>query len=49
VADFIKRTSVIEYEPQALARQADDIISLAEVEGLEAHARAVSLRVGGRG
>jgi histidinol dehydrogenase len=44
VADFVKRTSLIEYGPEALARQADKIEALAEVEGLAAHGRAVSIR-----
>ena len=46
VYDFIKRTSVLELSPAALARHAEDIISLATVEGLDAHGRAVSRRVG---
>ncbi len=46
VADFVKRTSVIEYSAAALAAQADAIIALAEAEGLEAHGRAVSVRLG---
>jgi len=44
VADFVKRTSLIEYTPEALARQTDKIVALAEVESLSAHARAVSIR-----
>jgi histidinol dehydrogenase len=44
VADFVKRTSLIEYGPEALARQAKSIEALAEVEGLAAHGRAVSIR-----
>jgi histidinol dehydrogenase len=46
VADFTKRTSFIEYDAEALARQGDDIVALAEVEGLAGHARSVSLRTG---
>jgi histidinol dehydrogenase len=45
VGDFLKRTSHIEYTPAALAAQAADIVSLAEVEGLSGHGRAVSIRV----
>jgi histidinol dehydrogenase len=46
VADFSKRTSFIEYDADALARQGDDIVALAEVEGLAGHARSVSVRMG---
>ena len=44
VADFVKRTSVIEYDAAALKAQADDIERLAAVEGLDGHARAVRVR-----
>lgn len=44
VADFLKRSSVIEYDATALATQADAIIALAEAEGLHAHGRAVAVR-----
>jgi len=44
VADFVKRTSVIEYDSTALRGQAADIERLASVEGLEGHGRAVRLR-----
>jgi histidinol dehydrogenase len=47
VGDFVKRTSIIEYDEEALARQADDIARLAQVEGLDAHARAVTIRTRG--
>jgi histidinol dehydrogenase len=46
VADFIKRTSFIEYDAAALAQQGDDIVALAEVEGLAGHGRSVSIRTG---
>ena len=42
--DFIKSTSLIEYSPEQFAAAADDIIRLAEVEGLDAHARSVKIR-----
>ena len=45
VYDFVARSSIIEYEPAALARQADAITALARAEGLEAHARAVEVRL----
>ncbi|GAB5549219.1 MAG: histidinol dehydrogenase [Sandaracinaceae bacterium] len=44
VYDFVVRTSLIRYRPEAIARQADLLESLARLEGLEAHARAVSIR-----
>jgi histidinol dehydrogenase len=42
--DFIKSTSIIEYTAQQLAESADDIIRLAETEGLTAHAKSVQIR-----
>jgi histidinol dehydrogenase len=44
VDDFIKKTSVIYYPPQALLQCAEDIEALARVEGLQAHGRAVKMR-----
>jgi histidinol dehydrogenase len=45
VDHFIKTTSVISYSSEALQRDAADIMRLAELEGLEAHARSVSVRL----
>ena len=45
VDNFIKKTSLIRYTSQALSREAHDIIHLAEIEGLDAHANAVRLRL----
>ncbi len=42
--DFIKSTSIIEYDKKKLAESADDIIRLAEVEGLDAHANSIRIR-----
>jgi histidinol dehydrogenase len=42
--DFIKSTSIIEYDKEMLAQSADDIIRLAETEGLDAHAKSVRIR-----
>jgi len=42
--DFIKSTSIIEYDQAALARVAEDIIRLAKTEGLDAHANSVRIR-----
>ena len=44
VADFVKRTSIIEYDATALAAQTDDITALTAVEGLDAHGRSVTIR-----
>jgi histidinol dehydrogenase len=45
VDNFIKKTSLIRYTATALAREARDVIHLAEIEGLDAHANAVRLRL----
>ena len=42
---FRKVTSIISYSAERLRRDADDIRRLAEAEGLEAHARAVEIRL----
>ncbi|MEJ2363387.1 MAG: histidinol dehydrogenase [Deltaproteobacteria bacterium] len=45
VDHFIKKTSVISYSSEALRRDAADIMRLAELEGLEGHARSVKVRL----
>jgi len=42
--DFVKSISLIEYTADQLAAAADDILRLAEIEGLTAHARSVTIR-----
>ncbi len=42
--DFIKSTSIIEYDQKKLAESAEDIIRLAEAEGLDAHAKSIRIR-----
>jgi histidinol dehydrogenase len=42
--DFIKSTSIIEYDKKKLFGCAEDIIRLAEAEGLDAHAKSVKIR-----
>jgi histidinol dehydrogenase len=42
--DFVKSISLIEYSADQLTAAADDIIRLAETEGLDAHARSVKIR-----
>lgn len=44
VYDFIKRTQFIQYSSQALAQQADAIVTLARTEGLDGHAEAILKR-----
>ena len=44
VETFMKRTSIISYTQPALAAVSEDIIRLAETEGLDAHANAIRLR-----
>ena len=44
VETFMKRTSIISYTQPALQAVSDDIIRLAETEGLQAHANAIRLR-----
>lgn len=46
VNDFLKRTSIISYSEDVLKSSAKDIITIAEAEGLEAHAQSVRIRVG---
>ncbi len=44
VDDFIKKTSVLYYSKRAFNKDYHDIIRLAEIEGMSAHARAVKIR-----
>ena len=46
VYDFVVRSSLIRYSSAAIRGQADLLEALARLEGLEGHARAVSLRRG---
>jgi histidinol dehydrogenase len=43
--DFRKVTSILSYSKERLEQDADDIVRLATAEGLEAHARAVQVRL----
>lgn len=45
VYDFVKRTSVIRYTPEALAAVAGVVETLAETEGLVEHAKSIKIRV----
>jgi histidinol dehydrogenase len=44
VYEFLKRSSVVRYEPEGITRDAPSIVTLAEAEGLEAHASSVRIR-----
>jgi histidinol dehydrogenase len=48
VGDFTKRIYVSGFEPSSLERLAPHVEALAEAEGLNAHARAVQVRLDGR-
>ncbi len=45
VEDFVKRSSVISFSRDALRDLAPEVVRIARMEGLEAHARAVEVRV----
>lgn len=45
VDDFVKRTGLLEYSKQALARLAPTVTAIAGVEGLDAHANTVRIRI----
>ena len=43
--DFVKKTSLVSFSAEGLNRLGADIIKIAELEGLEAHAKSVSIRL----
>ncbi|MGK2944128.1 MAG: histidinol dehydrogenase [Desulfuromonadales bacterium] len=43
--DFVKKTSLISFSAEGLNRLGKSIIEIAELEGLEAHAKSVSIRL----
>jgi histidinol dehydrogenase len=45
VDNFIKKTSILHYSESAFRREADDVIRLAEIEGLGAHAHSIQVRL----
>jgi histidinol dehydrogenase len=45
VDDFMKKSSVISYSKEALLKNGQQIMTLARHEGLEAHARAIQIRL----
>ncbi|WP_439816108.1 histidinol dehydrogenase [Zavarzinia sp. CC-PAN008] len=46
VYDFLKRTTTVACDPASLAAIGPAAVALAEAEGLDAHARSVSIRLG---
>ncbi|MCL2871136.1 MAG: histidinol dehydrogenase [Coriobacteriia bacterium] len=44
VDDFVKSSSVLSYSAEALMTEADDVIKVADIEGLWAHAESVRIR-----
>jgi histidinol dehydrogenase len=48
VLDFMKRTSILRLDPEALARLGPSAIALGKAEGLDAHARSVAMRLNRR-
>lgn len=47
VEDFVKRSSIIHYTRERFEQVAEKVIALAEVEGLDAHANAIRVRLEG--
>ena len=45
VEDFLKRSSVIFLSPERMEKLGEATVRLARLEGLEAHARAVEMRI----
>jgi histidinol dehydrogenase len=45
VETFMKKTSIIAYTKEALLEVGDDVIKMAEAEGLHAHANAIKVRM----
>ena len=46
VETFLKHSSIISYSREAFQKDADDVIRLAEIEGLTAHAQSIRVRQG---
>ncbi len=45
VDDFVKKSSLVSFSRQGLERLGDSIVRLADLEGLQAHGRSVSVRL----
>ncbi|MDH3581592.1 MAG: histidinol dehydrogenase, partial [Hyphomicrobiales bacterium] len=48
VLDFMKRTSVLKLDAESLGTLAGAAMTLAQAEGLEAHARSIAVRLNKR-
>ncbi len=49
VDDFVKKSSIVYFSEDGLKRLGNDIVRIAGLEGLEAHGRSVSIRLGSNG
>jgi len=47
VEDFVKKSSIVSFSSKGLERLGRQIVHIAELEGLDAHARSVSIRLKG--
>jgi len=47
VDDFVKKSSIVYFSEGGLRRLGGDIVRIAELEGLQAHGRSVSIRLKG--
>jgi len=45
VLDFVKRTTLMQFNPASIASLGPDAIALADAEGLDAHARSIAARL----
>jgi histidinol dehydrogenase len=45
VDDFMKKSSIVSFSKAGLERLGKEIVQIAELEGLSAHARSVSIRI----
>ena len=45
VLDFVKRTTLMQFDPASIASLGPDAIALADAEGLDAHARSIAARL----
>ena len=43
--DFVKKSSIVSFSRRGLERLGRQIVHIAELEGLEAHARSVAIRL----
>jgi histidinol dehydrogenase len=48
VDDFVKKSSIVWFSESGLNRLGSDIVRIAGLEGLEAHGKSVSIRLGGK-